>query len=761
MPTLYRNYTVVVQDSDNYLPKNDLELLLYEGRIEIKPDPTAGGDNAVFQYGTVTKATRVVDEDGAQVSATIADATLRPGEYDFERLNLDGTTSGNLGTTLYSVVARPSSDSSLGSFQRAAVIVDRTDISDPNLKQLVKASLGSTESISDNLAFAGGTVLSEEFGGSSDESTMYLKLTSLPDTISELVEEVSVVPAYADSGQNLKLVARFNVFYSSADGSEYIVWNKVPAYKTSDNSWVIKLTDDAYNISRSNDFGSDGGEIALNGVWTEFKIAVNYDTDNIHVRSFDNVPGTTIPAANSIKEKTVIHGFVDGSGNRIAGIGNWTYSSAANTPSYNLDVKGSVGARIQVGSNTTVLSSASQAAIGPDILNSGTKHAIDMNLGISTTVSLAGKTRINLTNANVYIGVDTSTYPYIKTTSATIQLLTSAYTFLTINTGDEISMYSKTGSASTLQRFKVNSTDQRIGYDIDTTYFGSNSLSTFVVVDSKLKLYALTSGTYLAFDSSTYPRILATSSYIRTHTSANTYWEATNADNQLSAYTDSKLAIDMKSSYVKVGYDISTSGNYVESTTSYISAYLSGHLRFRVSSLFTVIYKDINNFFGVYANELRGYINGFQTLSLTNTSSNISVSSDTYFNMVDRQIDLYTKNPAGATIGRVVCKDTHIYAYVNDNINERIDLTGDRVALIHNDYVVFAHDFATSNVGFTSANRTCVFGTFNSNSDSYWKIPVVSSPPTTAAPIGAMVWCPSNGYLYINQDGSTLWNAMT
>ena len=94
MPTLYRNYTVVVQDSDSpYAPKNDLELLLYEGQVEIKPNPAAGSANAVFQYGTTTLAVQVLDEDGAAVVVTAADATLRPGEYEFGRLDLDGTAA--------------------------------------------------------------------------------------------------------------------------------------------------------------------------------------------------------------------------------------------------------------------------------------------------------------------------------------------------------------------------------------------------------------------------------------------------------------------------------------------------------------------------------------------------------------------------------------------------------------------------------------------------------------------------------------------
>jgi len=238
MVTLYRNYTVSVQDSTTFEPDNDLELLLFEGKIEIKVNPTTGKKD-VYNYGTTTLATEVFDKNGIPCSALVADETERPGEYDFT--NIDLNKAGSLsfyGETLYSVVARPDNYDPSDEFANAKIIVDSTDLSDSNVKQLVKASIGGTSSIVDNIMVAGGSVTFNQYtnGVVNSNTKQYLEITDLPSEITSLTETATSYPTHATA---TKLCMRFNVYYS--DGTDAIRWESVPCYKTSDNSWVIML----------------------------------------------------------------------------------------------------------------------------------------------------------------------------------------------------------------------------------------------------------------------------------------------------------------------------------------------------------------------------------------------------------------------------------------------------------------------------------------------------------------------------------------
>jgi hypothetical protein len=571
LTTLYRNYTVIVQDSDSpYYPKNDLELLLYEGRLEIKPDPTDSGNNAVFQYGTTTKAVRVQDSDGANVSATAIDSTSQPGEYKFTSLDLDATTSGNSGTTLYSVVARPVTDSATNSFERASVIVDRTDISDPNLKQLVKASVGSTDSITDNMAIAGGTVTFEQYEHDDNGPNLqHVKITNISSIVTELREDVSTVPSYASSTNKERLIGRFNVFYSTTDGSEYLTWTEVPAYRTDDDSWVIRLQGDEYNISRSHDIGSGPTDINLGGILTSLTISLSYAEGNIHIRSFDSTPSTTLPGVDATKEKVCVHSFIDGSGNRIVGVGKWSYSDASNTPSYNLDVKGDVGIRANItGGNTQLSITPTTVALGPD--TSSTLHSLSFSSfgSIYTRAYVNNRNKLDLSNSNTYLGYDLSSYPYVHVDSTSTSLKTSAYTYLSLNTSDEITAYINVGS-SAKKVLELKVANQEIGYDLagtKTSWSATTNLLKATVVN-QIQIQGTASSLITGVNIATYPKITYSTSYIRVGASSSSYWESVYNDGEhLRAKVNAKTCLDLdaetdavfSSPFAKIGYDIDT-----------------------------------------------------------------------------------------------------------------------------------------------------------------------------------------------------------
>lgn len=574
MATLYRNYTVVVQDSVSpYTPNNDLRLYLYEGKVEVKPDSaTVGADNAVFQFGTTLPAVAVLSSTPAtEQIVVVADATTRPGEYEFENLDLDATEAGALGNTLYSVVAAPVIDDQ-GDFTRAGVIIHSIDISDPNIKSVVKATTGSTGSIDANLAFAGGTInvtryeeVSTDSNVHDDETVRYYSLDGLPSNITALMEVVSETPGWVNGADDLKLVARFNCYYSSVDGAKYVVWENIPAYQMQDLAWVIRLQADEYCISRSEEFSTD---FTVENAVNNGTVCTNYSNDNIHIRSYDDTPSVTRDSVpDTLKEKVCIHAMVDDSGNRLVGLGDWAFTSAATTPAYVADITGDLGVRVINSTGTKLVATSTSYKQGHDIVTTTTPYTSY----VSSSVTHYG------TTSNNYFRVDNTNTVKAVLNSDTV--------------------------------FRLTSTAAEMGVNIETatpTLFAAATDYSTIRTSGDARLISNASTVYLGKVASTYPRIMATATYVRSEASANTYWETPlNSDLQLSAQVNGTTCIllDANASaggsankYAKFGWEAGGGvGSYTSYAPSGIDTYLSGVSQISHSATTVVLSTNTTN----------------------------------------------------------------------------------------------------------------------------------------------------------------------
>lgn len=292
MATLYPNYIVIVQESDSpYAPNNDLEVLLYEGRVELKTDPTTGS-TGVFNYGTSTAATTVKDKNGVAATAISTDSVNKPGEYKFLELDLNyGGSLSELGQTLYSVVGRPASDTALNSFERAKILQDRVALTDPNTKQAIATATGEFGNVSENLAYAGGTVNTLSYtaadGSGHSANKVYLELSELSDAITGSEETpAGTPPSWVGGTSIVKLVARIKAHYTNGT-DRTCIWESIPIYKTPSGKYVIKIADDLYNVYKSADIGA--GSIELNSIWQDIIVSTSLEDYNIRIKASDSL----------------------------------------------------------------------------------------------------------------------------------------------------------------------------------------------------------------------------------------------------------------------------------------------------------------------------------------------------------------------------------------------------------------------------------------------------------------------------------------
>ncbi|RQW76735.1 MAG: hypothetical protein EHM14_15910, partial [Methanothrix sp.] len=534
MVTLYRNYTVSVQDSTTFEPDNDLELLLFEGKIEIKVNPTTGKKD-VYNYGTTTLATEVFDKNGIPCSALVADETERPGEYDFT--NIDLNKAGSLsfyGETLYSVVARPDNYDPSDEFANAKIIVDSTDLSDSNVKQLVKASIGGTSSIVDNIMVAGGSVTFNQYtnGVVNSNTKQYLEITDLPSEITSLTETATSYPTHATA---TKLCMRFNVYYS--DGTDAIRWESVPCDKTSDNSWVIMLQQDQYNVYRTQAFGV---LLDLGAIFQNFIVAVDPASNNVHIRRFDTNPTITLPTTGSTFERTLIHTHMVGN-EPVVGVGAWTYATASLTPYYNLDVLGTRGMRVTIsGREALLLSTSSKLAYD------GTSY---FGVSASALIGWFGSSyRFVSSSTSTILGHGFSavpTQPVVIGTSTDIKLQGTTTTYLQANSSNQI--YAYRGGNLTIA---IDSAQTTVKYASSYT-LSLNASSTYLqgATSGQYSLYVTPSLSVFGHNFTvayTQPLAVATSTYLRLQGTLTTYFSATSS-NQLYAYQGSNQAMAIDS----------------------------------------------------------------------------------------------------------------------------------------------------------------------------------------------------------------------
>lgn len=547
MISLFRTYTISVQDSTTFAPDNDLELLLYEGKIEIKPDVLNAGKKDVFDYGTTSKAISVCDKNGVPCTALVADAIERPGEYDFVNIDLNRVSSlSYLGETLYSVVARPDDSDPSDPFANAKIIVSETDLSDVNIKQIVRAAIGGVSSLTDNIMIAGGSVAFSQYtnGVVNHNYDQHLKITNLPSEITSLTEIATSYPTFATS---TKLCLRFNVYYSN--GTDVIRWEGVPCYKTSDNSWVIHLQRDQYNTYRSKEFGG-GGFIDLGAIWQNFIITMDPTNNNVYFRRFDTNPTIALPTTGSSFERTMIHTHMIGT-EPVVGIGAWTYATAAETPYYNLDVNGTRGARVRISTTPRLSIEPSVSKIG---FNTGTHY-----FGSSTSASIVVLNALvkfaasTIPTSDVKIGHNVLTYPRIVLDATSVKTEGASNTYILVNTSNQLSMY-QGGNLS----LYVASDQTTLKYASSYT-LSLNSSSAYLqgATSGQYSLYATTALSVFGHNftvSYTQPLMVVTSTYARLQGSTTTYFSATSS-NQLYAYQGSNqaLAIDSTQTTLKFG----------------------------------------------------------------------------------------------------------------------------------------------------------------------------------------------------------------
>ena len=575
MSNLYRNYTVVVQDSTApYAPNNDLQLFLYEQQVEVKVNPgTAAKD--IYNYGTSILATAVCVKGGAVAKALVADAVNRPGEYDFVDVDLNKAGSlSYLGQVTYSVVARPSGDSD---FQNARVIIDRTDISDPLVKQIVRDATGSMGNIVDNLYFSGGTTLFELYAGKpSNSSEVYLSILNLPAAVSALIEVVASAPSWATT---TRMISRFDVHYGDATGVNIACWSGVPAYKTADSKWVIALTNDQYCTYRSKEFGTD---IDLRATYASFVITINLVDQTSYIKRFDSnatvISTPKIVTASDSREKMILSTFINAANEYIVGIGNWSYINAGNTPAYNLDVKGGLGARVTVSTYTALNINATHSKFGRDVdATSAFNTYIDFT-GTTATTVVQAKQVIYADGTKIQIGYDTTAYPRIEATATNVYLRLTQYGYINVDAGSSvISVWADTGTAG-VEALSITGLLSQYGYDllgVAPSFVQFNAASSQLYVGGTQKWSINSSAFILGQNAGAYPRQVMTSSYSRMYGSAFTYLDVNSSDSVNIYANRSSVAANVltaNSSGIQVGY-LAGSVCYLSCVSSKVSIY--------------------------------------------------------------------------------------------------------------------------------------------------------------------------------------------
>ena len=553
MASLFRNYTVVVQESlSPYTPNNDLELFLYEGHVELKTNPSSG-EVDVMTYGTTVQAPRVYDQSGSPAQGVLADSVNRPGEYDFIELDLNYPTSASaLGNALYSVVARPVGDSY---FEHGKVIIDRTYISDPNTKQIVQQSLGASTSFADNMYYAGGTVAYEPAGTPSDRTdACFITLLNLPAIITDKYETVSLPPTDF-TGATKRLTARFDVRYTLADSTNSAFWSGVPAYLMG-TKWMLCLTDDQYCLGRWANFGSTGGETDIQLIKTAFIVSVNMGLDNVFIRSYSKAP--KILSAGDNKELAGIHGFISTANEKIVGIGTWGTTSA--TPIYNLDVMGGLGGRITIGttSKLAIIPTSSRMGFDTDDIYFGcSASALYGKIGNHT------KFLFNASSADIYANDSESPYPGLRLLGGDgAYLYGSKYSYLSY-TATELAAYianSDTTPTSARKAIKILSSSSVFGYDLTgvNSAIGAGSSSVSIAMGGVYKLLAQTTGVTIGQDVTTYPKVVLNGGTVTSYgDTAGTYFRSGSAE--LTGAVDRSGAVSVFSATATrtaIGYNV-------------------------------------------------------------------------------------------------------------------------------------------------------------------------------------------------------------
>ena len=584
MATLYPTYTVTVQDATSHAPRTDLMLFLFEGKVEFKTNPTTTKRD-VFIYGTNDLAVAVLDKNGAKQEVLAANSATRPGEYDFLEINFGATTASDDGTTLYSVVARPSADTD---FTNGSIIVSDVYLSDPNLKQEIAASFGDVGSINANIAWAGGTVNFEictDTGvPSQDVNVQYLKILNLPSVITaQFVDESALTPTLPTYYNGLKLVARFDVHYCDGAGSNTatMVWKGIPAYQTTAGSWVIKVTNDHYCVKYTKALGASP-LIDLRTVVLTLRVSINLDETNVFIRKYDNTPATTILLSSlHISERPMLQQFYSGS-NPIVAVGNWDFSSGM-VPSYNLDVLGSLGLRVTDASgNQRFVVTPTLSQLGDVSLD--TYDTFDFSSGIKQTfINFAQKLLMD-TNI-VWLGNDLQGGgPSFFSSSAYAGIASGSYSgsaYIRMNSSGSTAE----GRAGVSGQLFLDATNTytKIGFDMGGAYFRAQSGQIFLYNTNQVLSHLYTSSSVYDLKISGrvaagIPSLHATATYIRfegglADGNSNSIGYIEVANSQITGYvpdlaaTDKIQCFDLASTYSKFGYDVlgatlSTSGYF-------------------------------------------------------------------------------------------------------------------------------------------------------------------------------------------------------
>jgi hypothetical protein len=293
-----------------------------------------------------------------------------------------------------------------------------------------------------------------------------------------------------------------------------LVWTGIPAYKDALGSWIIKVSNDQYNVLATTYIGAAPG-LDLSAIYLDFVVSVNLQDTNIYVRKYDTTPATAVPYSTVTKyESPIIHTFYNASTKPIVGILSFfDYSTSTKTPSVNLDVAGDLGIRYREDSGSILFRiNGSQCTIGDlDILN---YEYLNFATG-EKQIWVNSKKKLDVADTLVVLADDytsaSSPTIYAANTSAGLALgvYSTATTYIRVNSASTVE--GGVGSGTSKQFMSASSSATKFGFDLDgvtDSYFYANasyvriiSKSTYLVMN-----YIISSQTlYLGVDVSAYP----------------------------------------------------------------------------------------------------------------------------------------------------------------------------------------------------------------------------------------------------------------
>jgi hypothetical protein len=167
--------------------------------------------------------------------------------------------------------------------------------------------------------------------------------------------------------------------------------------------------------------------------------------------------------------------------------------------------------------------------------------------------------------------------------ATTVKTEGASNTYISVNTSNQI--YGYVGGT---QKFSLDASNSKFGYDNTQTYFGASVGSTTIVLAGSTKFIGTTTYVLLGNNVSLYPRIYGDATNLYLYGTATTYFSATSS-NQLYAYAagSQAIAIDGAQTTLKFGSNYTFT---LSNTLALLQDNVSGNYRFYTSTPgFTVV----------------------------------------------------------------------------------------------------------------------------------------------------------------------------